>query len=77
MTIDNDKLSGIYQDGQKQEPPAHLDNAILSAARKAVEHDSGKHDAEKLTAVPASGHPDRCRITYRYRSVSQKQYSPC
>lgn len=37
MTSDDDKISGIYQQGKEQGPPAHLDDTILKAAREAVE----------------------------------------
>jgi len=37
MTADEKKISSLYQQGKDQEPPAHLDNAILSAAREAVQ----------------------------------------
>jgi len=39
MTIDEDKLSSIYQQGKEQEVPAQLDKAIVAAAHEAVEQD--------------------------------------
>ena len=36
MTTDDKKISSLYQQGKDQQPPAHLDNAILNAAHDAV-----------------------------------------
>ena len=36
MTSGDDKISGIYQQGKEQGPPAHLDDAVLKAAHEAV-----------------------------------------
>lgn len=49
MTTDEEKISGIYQQGKEQGPPAHLDNAILRAAHDAVESSpsADKHPAVK------------------------------
>lgn len=37
MTIDEEKLSGIYQQGKGQGAPARMDDAILAASREALE----------------------------------------
>ena len=38
MTAEDKKISSIYQEASPTEPPAHLDNAIISASRDAVKH---------------------------------------
>lgn len=40
MTIDEEKLSAIYQQGKGQGAPARMDDAILAAAREALEQDA-------------------------------------
>lgn len=46
MTIDDEKLSSIYQQEKQQGPPAHLDDMILAAAHEAVTPD-GKNESAK------------------------------
>lgn len=36
MTVDEDKIASLYQQGKDQQPPEHLDRAILQAAHAAV-----------------------------------------
>ena len=36
MSTEDEKISNLYQQDNKQQPPAHLDEAILNAAREAV-----------------------------------------
>ena len=38
MTNEDKKIASLYKEANKDEPPAHLDDSILSASRKAVEH---------------------------------------
>jgi hypothetical protein len=49
MMTDEEKISGIYQQGKEQGPPAHLDSTILRAAHDAVElsPSADKHPAVK------------------------------
>ena len=54
MTTDEDKISSIYQQGKKQGPPAHLDSAILKAARDAVEQETST-DNYSAVKSPFSG----------------------
>lgn len=38
MTTKDTKISDIYQHTNREEPPAHLDNAILKASRQAIDN---------------------------------------
>lgn len=49
MTIDQEKLSDIYQQGKGQGAPAHMDDAILAAAREAIEQDANTDISDKLS----------------------------
>ena len=56
MTTNDEKISSLYQQGKQQEPPAHLDNAILKAAHDAVQEpvDKPEHKiAEKAVKAKA------------------------
>lgn len=46
MTTDQDKISSLYQQGNDQVPPAHLDNTILNAAHEAVSGSANNKPAE-------------------------------
>ena len=50
MTTDQDKISSLYQQGNDQVPPAHLDNAILNAAHEAVSGSANNKPAEDPSA---------------------------
>jgi len=53
MTADEEKISSLYQQGKDQGPPAHLDNAILSAACEAVQETDSDLSGSK--SAPAAG----------------------
>ena len=54
MTTEEEKISSIYKQGKQQGPPAHLDSAILKAAREAVEQTSPA-DKSSVVKSPFSG----------------------
>lgn len=51
MTIDEDKLSSIYQQGKEQGVPGHLDKAILAAAHEAVEQDARPDASDNAASI--------------------------
>jgi hypothetical protein len=59
MTTDDEKISSIYQQGKEQDPPAHLDSAILKAAHKAVQEAAQKSvkQAPSVDSSPTAKSP--------------------
>ena len=59
MSTEDEKISKLYHQGNNQQPPAHLDDAILNAAKEAVSPTqvTGSGDSNKSTTVkgPFSG----------------------
>jgi len=59
MSTEDEKISSLYQQGNKPQPPAHLDDAILNAAKEAVsstqDTDSINSTKSKTVKGPFSG----------------------
>jgi hypothetical protein len=51
MTIDEDKLSSIYQQGKEQGVSAHLDKTIVAAAHEAVAQDARPDTSDNAASI--------------------------
>ena len=57
MSTDDDDISRLYQQSKDQQPPAHVDDAILSAAKDALSGQAQTHTQENTNEQPASKGP--------------------